>query len=100
MDALVHLVAVERPAVRRHPSGPPIRPAHVVWGLVIGRDGTTHDRIDLPADVIRALRRDGGGPVRPMAEISPSRLNAAVEKAVAGRRMRDGDAAGPIAPGR
>jgi hypothetical protein len=32
---------------------------------LIHRDATTHERFDLPADVIRALARDGGEQIRP-----------------------------------
>jgi hypothetical protein len=78
--AIVHLVAIERRAVRRQRTGPPIGPARVVWGVWIRRDATTHESYDLPLNVIRTLARDGG-PIHPMIEIPALRLNAAVEQA-------------------
>jgi hypothetical protein len=95
-DAIVHLVAIERRAVRRYGTGPPIEPARVVWGVWIHRDGTTHESYDLPLDVIRTLARDGG-PIHPMIEIPALRLNAAVERAAGGPPARDDRTCGPIA---
>lgn len=98
--AIVQVVAIERRAVRKRQSGPPIKPAQVVWGVLIHRDATTHERVDLPADVVRALARDGGRPLHPMITIPAVRLNAAVERAAADRRASRGDAGGPIAQDR
>jgi hypothetical protein len=81
-DAIVHLVAIERRAQRKHPTGPPTQPARVVWGVAIRRDAsTTDERYDLPIDVFRALAHDGGGPIQPMTAVAAPRLNAAVERA-------------------
>ena len=81
-DAIVHLVAIERRPQRTHPTGPPTQPARVVWAVAIRRDPTiTHECYDLPADVYRALARDGGGPIQPMTALAAARLNAAVERA-------------------
>ncbi|GAA5113683.1 hypothetical protein [Pseudonocardia adelaidensis] len=90
-DATVQLVAIERRAVRRYPTGPPTKPAHVVWGVLIRRDPTGYERFDLPVEVIRALARDGGARIRPMIEIVASRLNDAVARAItpSGRRGDD-----------
>jgi hypothetical protein len=89
-DASVHLVAIERRAVRKYRSGPPTKPAHVVWSALVHRDATTHERFDLPVDVVRALLRDGGRQIRPMMAIPAPRLNAAVERAA--RRPEDAKA--------
>ena len=83
-DATVKLVAIERRAVRRYPTGLPTKPAHVVWSALVRRDGTGYERFDLPIEVVRALARDGGAQIRPMIEILASRLNAAVARVLAG----------------
>jgi hypothetical protein len=86
-DAVVQLVAIEHPATHTHRTGPPTRPARVIWSVLIRRDATTQQRHDLPLGVYRALARDGGGRVQPMSEITGRRLNAAVERAT-GRGAR------------
>jgi hypothetical protein len=84
-DAVVQLVAIERRAVRAHPTGPPAQPPRVVWGVLVRRDAA-HERYDLPGEVYRALAHDGGGPIRPLSRISGLRLNKAVESAAVPRR--------------